>query len=121
MDDLVGRGLLDQTLVIVMGEFGRTPKVSTLPGETIPGRDHWAHAYSGLFAGAGVLGGQVVGQTDAQAAYPVTRGWSPADICSTVFNALGVDHGATISDPLARPHHLLNGTVISPLYTGRSA
>lgn len=120
-DDLAGRGLLDQTLVIVTGEFGRTPKVSTLPGETIPGRDHWAAAYSGLFAGAGVLGGQVVGQTDAQAAYPVTRGWSPADVCSTVFNALGVDPDATIFDPLKRPHHLLNGTVISPLYTGRPA
>lgn len=121
MDDLSERGLLDQTLVIVTGEFGRTPKVSTLPGQTIPGRDHWAAAYSGLFAGAGVIGGQVVGQTDAQAAYPVTRGWSPADVCSTVFNALGVDPGATISDPLGRPHHLLNGTVISPLYTGRTA
>lgn len=121
MDDLVDRGLLDQTLVIVMGEFGRTPRISTLPGQTIPGRDHWAHAYSGMFAGAGVLGGQVVGQTDAQAAYPVTRGWSPADICSTVFHALGVDPETTIYDPLRRPHHLLNGTVIAPLYTGRTA
>jgi len=51
MDDLATSGLLEQTLVIVMGEFGRTPKVSFLPGETKPGRDHWAHAYSGLFAG----------------------------------------------------------------------
>lgn len=120
-DDLIARGLLEQTLVVVMGEFGRTPKISTLPGETLPGRDHWAHAYSGLFAGAGVTGGQVIGQTDARAAYPVTRAWSPADICSTLFNALGVDHDVTIVDPLQRPHHLLNGTVIHPLYTGRSS
>lgn len=120
MDDLLASNLLEQTLVIVMGEFGRTPKVSTLPGQTIPGRDHWAHAYSGLFAGAGVAGGQVLGQTDGQAAYPVTRTWSPADICSTVFNALGVDSEAIILDPLQRPHHLLNGTVISNLYTGVS-
>ncbi|TWU21032.1 hypothetical protein Pla52o_40640 [Novipirellula galeiformis] len=119
-DDLTASGLMDQTLVIVMGEFGRTPKVSTLPGQTLPGRDHWAHAYSGMFAGAGVRGGQVVGQTDAQAAYPVTRSWSPADICSTVFNSLGVDPEVRINDLLDRPHHLLNGTVISPLYTGRA-
>ncbi|MFK8111225.1 MAG: DUF1501 domain-containing protein [Rubripirellula sp.] len=120
-DDLMASGLLDETLLIVMGEFGRTPKVSTLPGQTLPGRDHWAHAYSGLFAGAGVAGGQVIGKTDAQAAYPVTNSWSPADICSTVFNSLGVDSEAVIVDPLERPHHLLNGNVISNLYTGASA
>jgi hypothetical protein len=121
MDDLQESGRLSQTLVIVMGEFGRTPRISTLPGQTIPGRDHWAHTYSGLFAGAGVRGGQVIGQTDMQAAYPVTRSWSPADICSTIFHALGVDPAVTIIDPLQRPHHLRNGNVILPLYTGREA
>ncbi len=121
MDDLAASGLLEQTLVLVMGEFGRTPKISNLQGETLPGRDHWAHAYSGLFAGAGVLGGQVIGQTDSRAAYPITRPWSPADICSTLFNSLGVEQDVTIVDPLQRPHHLLNGTIISPLYTGRSS
>jgi len=121
MDDLASTGLIDQTMVVVMGEFGRTPKVSTLPGQTIPGRDHWAHAYSGLFAGAGIQGGQVIGQTDDQAAYPVTRSFSPADVCSTLFNALGVEHDVTIIDPLQRPHYLLNGNVISPLYTGHTA
>jgi hypothetical protein len=120
MEDLSAMGLLDQTMLVVMGEFGRTPKVSTLPGEKIPGRDHWAHAYSGLFAGAGVRGGQVLGTTDAIAAYPVTRPWSPADVLTTIFNALGVDHGAIVTDPLNRPNHLLNGEVIAPLYTGRS-
>ena len=117
-DDLTTTGLLDQTLVIVMGEFGRTPRISTLPGETVPGRDHWAHAYSALFAGAGVRGGQVVGQSDAIAAYPVSRSWSPADVCTTLFDALGVSHDVSVMDPLGRPNHLLNGTVISPLYTG---
>lgn len=121
MDDLTASGLLEQTLVVVMGEFGRTPKISTLPGESIPGRDHWAHAYSGLFAGAGIQAGQVIGQTDEQAAYPVTRSFSPADVCTTLFNALGVDADVTIIDPLQRPHYLLNGNVIAPLYTGRSA
>jgi hypothetical protein len=118
MDDLSSSGLIDQTLVMVMSEFGRTPRISTLPGEKIPGRDHWARAYSALFAGAGVRGGQLVGQTDASAAYPVSRPWSPADVCTTVFNALGVAADATLTDPLGRPHHLQNGNVISPLYTG---
>lgn len=121
MTDLTSSGLLQQTLVIVMGEFGRTPKISTLPGQTIAGRDHWAHAYSGMFAGAGVQGGQVIGKTDAHAAYPISRAWSPADVCSTIFNALGVDHEVQLMDPLQRPHHLLNGNVIGPLYTGAEA
>ena len=120
MDDLSASGLLDQTLVIVMGEFGRTPRISKLPGESIPGRDHWASAYSALFAGAGVRGGQVVGQTDFKAAYPLSQPFSPADVCSTVFNALGVSHDATITDPLGRAHHLLNGQVIAPLYDGNA-
>ena len=67
------------------------------------------------------MGGQVIGQTDSSAAYPVTRAWSPADVCSTLFNALGVEQDVTITDPLQRPHHLLNGTIINPLYTGRSS
>jgi hypothetical protein len=121
MDDLQNSGLLDQTMVVVMGEFGRTPKISTLPGQTVPGRDHWAHAYSGLFAGAGIRGGQVIGQTDAQAAYPISRAWSPADVCSTIFNALDVDPDVTITDPLQRPHYLINGTVIAPLYSGNES
>jgi uncharacterized protein (DUF1501 family) len=121
MDDLSASGLLDQTLVVVMGEFGRTPRISTLPGESIPGRDHWASAYSALFAGAGVRGGQVVGQTDFKAAYPLSQPFSPADVCTTIFDSLGVSHDAIINDPLGRPHHLCNGNVIGPLYDGRSA
>lgn len=118
MDDLANSGLLDQTLVVVMGEFGRTPKISTFGGSDSPGRDHWAHTYSGLFAGAGVRGGQVVGQSDAIAAYPLSRPWTPADVCTTIFDALGVSPDASIVDPLGRPNYLLNGEVISPLYTG---
>ncbi|MFO0940444.1 MAG: DUF1501 domain-containing protein [Pirellulales bacterium] len=121
MDDLQASGRLDETMVIVMGEFGRTPKISTLPGENIPGRDHWAHAYSGLFSGAGIQGGQVIGQTDAQAAYPLTRSWSPADVCSTIFHGLGVPEETTVTDPLQRNHYLINGTVMKPLYSGGEA
>ncbi len=72
VDDLESLGLWDQTFVVVAGEFGRTPKVSTLPGEKIPGRDHWARVYSGLFAGAGVVGGRVIGRSDRGGARPVS-------------------------------------------------
>lgn len=118
MDDLTESGLLDETLVIVMGEFGRTPKVSTLPGQSVPGRDHWASVYSILAAGAGVRGGQVIGQSDAIAAYPISRSWSPADLLSTAFNALGVNDDAFLYDPLGRASPLRNGNVIEPLYSG---
>jgi hypothetical protein len=103
-----------------MGEFGRTPKVSTLPGQSVPGRDHWAHAYSALFAGAGISGGQVVGETDAIAAWPISRSWSPADVGTTIFHALGIPQEASVLDPLNRPIHLLNGEVMAPLFTGRA-
>jgi uncharacterized protein (DUF1501 family) len=120
MDDLSSSGRLSETMVIVMGEFGRTPKVSTLPGQSVPGRDHWAHAYSALFAGAGIRGGQVIGATDSIAAWPLSRSWSPADVGTTIFDALGVSHEAMVIDPLGRPNHLLNGEVITPLYTGQA-
>ncbi len=120
-DDLIASGLLDQSLVIVMGEFGRTPRVSKLPGKTVPGRDIGLILISLFFGGAGVRGGQVVGQSDSIAAYPVSRSWSPADVCTTLFNALGVSHQTSVTDPLRRTHHLLNGNVISPLYTGATA
>ena len=118
MDDLSSSGLLQDTMVVVMGEFGRTPKISTLPGQTVPGRDHWAHAYSALFAGAGIRGGQTLGETDSIAAYPLSRSWSPADAGTTILNSLGVPHEAMVSDPLGRPNHLLNGEVIEPLFSG---
>ncbi len=118
MTDLEMSGLLKDTMVVVMGEFGRTPRISTLPGQTLPGRDHWPYVYSGLFAGAGVRGGQVLGQSDATASYPVSRSWTPADVCTTIYNALGVSDHAELLDPLGRPNRLMNGEVIEPLYTG---
>jgi uncharacterized protein (DUF1501 family) len=119
MDDLSTSGMLAETMVVVMGEFGRTPRISTLPGQSVPGRDHWAHAYSALFAGAGIRGGQTIGETDSIAAYPLSRAWSPADAGTTILDALGVAHDALVIDPLGRPNHLLNGEIITPLYSGR--
>lgn len=118
MIDLEERGLMNDVMVVVMGEFGRTPRISTLPGQSVPGRDHWPFVYSGLFAGAGVRGGQIVGQSDGNAAYPVSRSWTPADVCTTIYNALGVDDHAELLDPLGRPNRLMNGEVIEQLYTG---
>src|SRR5260370_10631155 len=84
--DMDERGLLNDTLVVVMGEFGRTPKINKDVG-----RDHWGPAASLLFAGAGVAGGQVVGATDKQGAYGTKRPVAPADVAWTILDSLGVD------------------------------
>ena len=109
--DLETRGLIDETLVVVVGEFGRTPQINPTAG-----RDHWSGVFSAVFAGAGVRGGQVIGASDAQAAWPATRGWYPADLGATVYSALGIDPGSQIVDRLGRPHRLNAGEVIAPLY-----
>ena len=82
LDDLEARGLLDHTLVAVFGEFGRTPKLSIMPGQTQSGRDHWPHVFSAAFAGVGVRGGQVIGSSDATGGFPasirsVRANWLP--------------------------------------------
>lgn len=112
LDDLSQRGLLDQTMVVVVGEFGRTPKISNA------GRDHWAPCFGGLFAGAGVQGGQVVGKSDKTGAYPTTTAYSPDDLGATVYRVLGVDHESELRDRLDRPAQLNRGQVIQPLFTG---
>jgi hypothetical protein len=116
VDDLKDRGLLGETFVAVLGEFGRTPKVSTLPGETIPGRDHWAGVYSGLFAGAGVQGGRVIGRSDKAGARPVTTAYTPYDVGATIYRALGIDQRSEIRDALNRPATLCTGTPIDALF-----
>jgi hypothetical protein len=86
LDDLHERGMLDSTLVIATGEFGRTPHISKLGG-----RDHWPYCFSALIAGGGVPGGRVVGASDAHGAYPADRPVSPADLAATTFQLLGLD------------------------------
>lgn len=116
LDDLVDRGLLDQTLVIIVGEFGRTPKISPLANQSVPGRHHWAHGYTAVFAGAGVRGGQVVGKTDRIGGHPVTTPWHPSDVGATVYDALGVNPAADVHDRLGRPLRLNKGKVMDVLY-----
>ncbi len=103
-------------LVAVVGEFGRTPKVSNLPGQPKPGRDHWAACYSGLFAGAGVKGGQVIGKSDSKAAYPVTPSYTPYDIGATIYQVLGIDPHTIVHNHLNQPRELVKGTPVTSLF-----
>ncbi|MBM3971157.1 MAG: DUF1501 domain-containing protein [Planctomycetes bacterium] len=95
LDDLQQRGLLDQTLVVLVGEFGRTPRISR--GASAIGRDHWPHCYSAMLAGAGVRGGTVYGSSDVQAAYVKDRPVSPEDFGATLFHTLGIPPETGIS------------------------
>ena len=118
LDDLTDRGLLDQTLIVMVGEFGRTPKISPLAGQTVPGRHHWAQGYAAVFAGGGVRGGQVIGQTDRIGGYPVTVPFHPNDIGATIFDSLGIDPTSEVHDRLGRPVRLNKGRVMDALFSG---
>ncbi len=120
LEDLDQRGLLDETLVICMGEFGRAPLVALEPnfkGAT-PGRKHWAKAYSILMAGGGTVPGKVVGRTDRYGAWPATESYGPWDVAATIFAALGVDPGSLYHDPQDRPYHVSIGKPIRAVYEG---
>jgi Protein of unknown function (DUF1501) len=119
LDDLDAHGLLDETLVVMVGEFGRTPKIgssSTGDASQRTGRDHWAGVFSAVFAGGGVRGGRVIGKSDKIAAYPATRGYYPADLGATIYHALGADPASQVRDQLGRPLQLNRGELIAPLF-----
>jgi len=121
LDDLELRGLLQETLVVVTGEFGRTPRIGASTGNnnSSDGRDHWAAAFSAVFAGGGVQGGQVIGQTDKIGAYPSSRPYSPADLAATIYESLGIDPATEVRDRLGRPIQLCTGEPIAPLFATR--
>ncbi len=106
--DLADRGLLDETLVLCLGEFGRTPRLNKFAG-----RDHWPHVQSILLAGAGIPGGSVYGQSDAQGAYPVSKPVSPADLIATILHLLGVSPDLELHDQTGRPVRGCTGTPIA--------
>jgi hypothetical protein len=109
IDDLEDRGLLDNTLVVVMGEFGRTPKINNgQPGIAVPGRDHWGNAISALIAGGGITPGVVVGKTNAKAEFPVERALKPEALLATIYHQLGIDATLTFKDHTGRPHPILD-------------
>jgi hypothetical protein len=111
LDDLEARGLLETTLVIWMGDFGRTPLINNTAG-----RDHWPPCYSMVLAGGGVRSGQVIGESDRDGAHPVAFPVTPADVHATTFAALGYDpHGITYLSPEGRPFPLSEGTPIPGL------
>jgi hypothetical protein len=104
MQDLQDRGLLDETLVVVMSEMGRTPRINGAGG-----RDHWSYCYSVLFAGAGIRGGTVCGASDAQAAYVKDRPVSTGEICATIYQCLGIDPDMPVHDHSGRPVPIAQG------------
>jgi hypothetical protein len=109
--DLDRRGLLDETLVVLLSEHGRTPKLSTANGG---GRDHWSRCYSVVLAGGGVARGAIVGRSDKIASDPAERRVSPKDILATIYHLLGIDPGMTIPDLQGRPMTLVpDGEVIA--------
>lgn len=121
LDDLDERGLLDETLVVMVGEFGRTPKLGGnlgTPSYVPDGRDHWAGVFFALFAGAGVRGGQVIGRSDKIAAYPTMNPYYPSNLGATIYSTLGIDPQSMIEDRLNRPMRLNEGERIEALYTG---
>jgi hypothetical protein len=110
LEDLSERGLLDQTLVVMMGEFGRTPRFNRNGG-----RDHWPNCFSVVTAGGGIRGGQVHGASDRSGAYPITTPASPRDLLATIYHCLGVDLHTMIYDLQNRPFALVDGTPLQSL------
>ncbi len=111
IEDLSQRGLLDDTLVAMMGEFGRTPKINPQAG-----RDHWGPCQSVVLAGGGIQGGQVYGASDRQAAYPTQNPVSPEDFIATIHHALGIPLDAELHDALNRPHRVCDGNPLVNLF-----
>ncbi len=116
LDDLNSSGQLDETLVVVASEFGRTPKISLLQQSyKLPGRDHWGAAQSVLLAGGGIRGGTVIGKTDAHGAYPSEQPVKPENFAATIYNALGIPSTAVWNDAQDRPHPIYHGEPIAGL------
>ena len=111
IEDLDSRGLLDSTLVVAMGEFGRTPKIN---GDG--GRDHWPDCYTVLLAGGGVKGGSVYGASDALGAFPASDPVTPSDLAATIFWRFGIDPSTEVHDMTGRPARLSDGHPIASLF-----
>ena len=117
LDDLNESGLLDDTLVVMASEFGRTPRIFKIPNVPLPGRDHWGAAQTVLFAGGGTGGGRVIGSTDAIGAYPNSDPHTPEDFAATIYHALGIPPKLSWHDPVDRPHPVYHGSPIHALFT----
>jgi uncharacterized protein (DUF1501 family) len=117
LDDLRESGLLDSTLVVMCGEFGRTPRISRLASHyKLPGRDHWGRVQTVFLAGGGVVGGRVVGSSDRIGAFPASDPQTPETFAATIYHALGVPPLAMWQDDLERPHRVYHGEPIRGLF-----
>jgi hypothetical protein len=120
LEDLHQRGMLEHTLVLAIGEFGRSPRlgVSTSGNGNAPdGRDHWPYCYTALIAGAGVKAGQVYGRSDATGSSPVENPVHPRDILATVYHTLGISPDPIIYNHLNQPRELVKGKVVAGLFS----
>lgn len=116
LDDLRDSGLLDSTLIVMAGEFGRTPKIKHLPQfYKQPGRDHWGAVQTVFFAGGGVRGGTVVGSSDKIGAFPASQPCRPENMAATIYRSLGIPATAVFHDALERPHQIYGGEPITGL------
>jgi uncharacterized protein (DUF1501 family) len=116
LDDLHESGELDDTLIVMAGEFGRTPEITLLPKYyELPGRDHWGAVQTVFFAGGGIRGGTVVGRSDSRGGYPADNPQRPENMAATIYEALGVPRTAAWHDALDRPHHIYHGAPIPGL------
>ena len=117
LDDLGERGLLDDTLIVMASEFGRTPKISTLSATRLPGRDHWSSVQTVWMAGAGVTGGAVLGSTDKFGGHPASDPRKPEDFAATIYDALGLPPDAHWIDVASRPIPLYQGQPMRELFS----
>ena len=116
LDDLESSGMLAETLVVMAGEFGRTPKISTLPASfNLPGRDHWGAVQTVFFAGGGVRGGTVIGSSDKDGGHPASSPQRPENMAATIYHALGIPPEAVWHDEVDRPHRIYSGEPIAGL------
>jgi len=118
IDDLDARGLLDETLIVMCGEMGRTPRINAGTGEArVPGRDHWGAVQTVFLAGGGIRQGVVVGASDRNGAYPADNPQTPENLAATIYHALGIPATASWKDELDRPHHIYHGEPVAGLVT----
>src|SRR5262249_53156032 len=123
LDDLAARGLLDETLIVMCGEMGRTPRISPISttgrnasGDPFtPGRHHWGDVFPCFFAGGGVQAGRIIGQSDRIGGVPTSEAFTPGDLAATVFHCLGIDPDLEFHDLEGRPLRLYQGRPIAPL------
>ena len=109
--DLADRGMLEETLVVTVGEFGRTPQIN--PSQ---GREHWGMCYTGLLAGGGIRGGQVYGSSDKLAAYPRDNPVAPEDLLATIYHAMGISLESEVRDQENRPQRITDGKPVLALF-----